>query len=126
MFAGSAAAQDVAPPATSAPVSESGIPFKQDEAYERGLLGRVILATTFALGLAVAVAWLIRRGIFRNLPGASGASTIRLREYKRLTPRLTIYVVDIEEKRVVLAQSGDHLIEVRFNNEKTNDAALES
>lgn len=107
----------------SVPSERNGIPFKEDQAYERGLLGRVMLTTTFALGLAVAAAWLIRRGILRKLPLPTGASTIRLREYKRLTPRLTIYVVEVDDKRVVLAQSGDHLIELRGNHDNAHDAA---
>ena len=89
------------------------IPFKQDDVYSYGFLGRIILVTLLCLALAVAVVWVLRRFLVRSVigPGATGES-IQLRSFRRITPKLSVYVLDIEQQRVAVVQSGEALVHI--------------
>lgn len=89
------------------------IPFKQDEVYSYGFLGRIILVTLICLALAVAVVWVLRRVLFRDVVGASGTGeSIQLRNYRRITPKMSVYVLEIEQQRVAVVQFGEALVHI--------------
>ena len=89
------------------------IPFKQDDVYSYGFLGRIVLVTLLCLALAVAIVWVLRRFLFSGVvgPGATGES-IQLRSFRRVTPKLSVYVLDIEQQRVAVVQSGEALVHI--------------
>lgn len=96
------------------------IPFKQDEVYSYGFLGRIILVTLICLALAVAVVWVLRRVLFRNLVGPDGTGeSIQLRSHRRITPKMSVYVLEIEQHRVAVVQVGEALIHIPL--ERSND-----
>ena len=90
-----------------------GIPFKQDDVYSYGFLGRIFLVTLLCLALAVAIVWVLRRFLFSSVagPGATGGS-IQLRSFRRITPKLSVYVLEIEQQRVAVVQSGEALLQI--------------
>jgi len=89
------------------------IPFKQDDVYSYGFLGRIILVTLICLALAVAVVWILRRVLFRNLVGPDGSrESIQLMSHRRITPKMSVFVLEIEQHRVAVVQVGDALIHI--------------
>jgi hypothetical protein len=89
------------------------LPFKQDDVYSYGFLGRIILVTLVCLAVAVAVLWVLRRFLNRNVVGPGGtADSIQLRSYRRISPKLTVYVLEIEQQRVAIVQSGEAMVHI--------------
>lgn len=101
--------------------SSSEIQFKQDDAFSSGMIFRVALVTLIGLALTVLVAWLVRRAFFPGVPRLGGAESIRLIEYKRLAPRLQVYVVQIEQVRVALVQGGDSWLQIPLDDPRSGD-----
>jgi len=88
--------------------------YKDDNAVGVGSLalrlggGLVLMAT-----LAFAAALLAKR----YLPGLrgyslDGQSRIKLLESRRITPKLTLFVLEFEGRRLLLAQAGERLVEL--------------
>jgi flagellar biogenesis protein FliO len=89
------------------------IPFKQDDVYSYGFLGRIILVTLICLALAVAVVWVLRRMLVRGAIGPAGTGeSIKLSDYRRLTPKMSVYVLEIDQQRVAVVQSGEALVHI--------------
>ena len=90
------------------------IAYKQDSGPGLGALalrlaGGLVLMATLAFGTAVLAK--------RYLPGvrgysADGKSRIQLLESRRITPKLTLFVLEFEGRRLLLAQSGDRVVEL--------------
>ena len=104
--------------AVPTPIFPSGEPrrleFRHDEGPGLGALllraaGGLVLMTVLALGIAVLAK--------RYMPAvrgysADGQSRVQLLESRRLTPKLTLFVVEFEGRRLLLAQSGDRVVEL--------------
>jgi multidrug resistance efflux pump len=112
-----AIAQDA--PATTADVgvateiavdNATEIPFRENDFFAKGFLARVIIVTMLGIALVLMVVWMLRRFLFRNLPSAMGASSITLIDFKKLTPRMSVYVIEVDQKRFTLVESGDSLV----------------
>lgn len=78
-----------------------------------GLLLRAAGALALMTLLALAAALLAKR----NMPGlkgfsAYGTTRVQLLESRRLTAKLTLFVVEFDGRRLLLAQSGDRIVEV--------------
>lgn len=80
-------------------------------------LGGLLLRAAGALALMTVLA--LAAAIFakRYMPGlkgfsAYGTSRVQLLESKRITSRLTLFVVEFDGRRFLLAQSGDRIVEV--------------
>lgn len=96
------------------------IPFKQDDVYSYGFLGRIILVTIICLVLAVVVVWLLRHFLYRGVIGPTGSGDIiRLTDHRRITPKMSVYVLEIDRQRVAIIQFGNSL--VHFPLERSND-----
>ena len=72
--------------------------------------------------LTFAAAWLAKR----YLPGlrgfsADGGSKIQLLESRRVTPKLTLFVLEFEGRRLLLAQSGERLVELGTQRDRVKD-----
>jgi hypothetical protein len=90
------------------------IAYKEDNAPGLGALafrlaGGLVLMATLAFGAAVLAK--------KYLPGvrgysADGKSRIQLLESRRITPKLTLFVLEFEGRRLLLAQSGDRVVEL--------------
>ncbi|MEW8691966.1 MAG: hypothetical protein AB2535_12810 [Candidatus Thiodiazotropha endolucinida] len=77
---------------------------------------RVSIAIIIGLVLAVSVAYLIKRYLFVRNPIGSSEHRMQLLEVKRLSPRLMLFRIRIDDKTIVLAQSGEQLTELNPAN----------
>jgi flagellar biogenesis protein FliO len=109
------------PPHTaSAPVA-----YRVDEHGGLGVLvvrvvGALLLVSALGVGLAFAA-----KRFMPSVRGFSldGTRRVQLLESHRITPRLTLYVIAFEGKTVLLAQSGDRLIDIDVHRrERAADA----
>ena len=96
------------------------IAYKEDNsgAGVGALLVRVAGGIVLMTALAFAAAVLAKR----YLPGirgysADGKGRIQLLESRRVTPKLTLFVIEYEGRRLLLAQSGDRVVEIGAQRE---------
>lgn len=94
----------------SAPAKEP-IPFRRDaEAVDSGLALRVALALGLVIALGIGGVYALKRFMPASLGGASGAAgRINVLEVRRITPRLTLFLVEIDGEKFALVQSGDRV-----------------
>lgn len=94
----------------SAPAKEP-IPFRRDaEAVDSGLALRVALALGLVIALGIGGVYALKRFMPASLGGAGGAAgRINVLEVRRVTPRLTLFLVEIDGQKIALAQSGDRV-----------------
>jgi flagellar biogenesis protein FliO len=111
---GAYAAADVS---ARAPAAES-IPYRKAEGGDGAVLVRVIAGLAVVLVVGVAAIFLLRR-YFPVAYGHAkdGSRKIQLLETRRLTPRTTLFAVQFEGRRLLLAQSGDRITRVCQINE---------
>ncbi len=92
--------------------STRGLPLRREGVIPQGTLIRVSLAIIVGLVLAIVIAYLLKRYLFARNQLDSSGHRMQLLEVKRLSPRLMLYRVRVEDKTIVLAQSGERLIEL--------------
>ena len=85
--------------------------FRQDDLVDGALLLRVAVVTLLAIGLAVGAAWGLKRTLYRGALASPGQS-IELAAYKRLTPRLSVYVLRIGAKQIAIVEGAGGLLHV--------------
>jgi hypothetical protein len=92
---------------TKAPV------FKQSEESFGSSLWRAAWGLLLIGGLAFAIAVLLKR-VVPGIRGysADGKKRIQLIETHRVTPKLTLLVIAYQDREILLAQSGDQLLEL--------------
>jgi len=91
---------------------EARIPFKQTaESDGAGLVVRMIGGFVVVALLALASVYVLKR-YFPSLYAHSsvGSRRIQVLETRRLTPRATLFLVEIDGVQILLAQSGDHVV----------------
>ena len=99
------------------------IPFKRDaDSFELGLL----LRTALALGVVIAVGFAGIYALKRFLPpslgrAAGGQGRINVLEIRHVTPRLTLFLLEIDGQRVFLAQSGDRVRPLRLSDARGSE-----
>ena len=99
---------------TSQPAAR--IPYKQDN-NGSGLGGGLLLRVAGGLLLMTTLAFAAAVLAKRYLPGirgytSDGKSRVQLLESRRVTPKLTLFVIEYEGRRLLLAQSGDRVVEI--------------
>ena len=109
------------PPAALAqatvPADKQAIPFRREaDPVDFAMLLRVALA----LGLVIAVGVGGIYALKRFLPGSlgragTGPGRINVLEIRRLTPRLTLFLVEVDGHKLFLAQSGDRVRPLRLD-----------
>jgi flagellar biogenesis protein FliO len=94
----------------SAPTKEQ-IPFRRDaEAVDSGLALRVALALGLVVALGIGGVYALKRFMPASLGGSGGtAGRINVLEVRRVTPRLTLFLVEIDGEKFALVQSGDRV-----------------
>lgn len=94
----------------SANEAAPGLPFRNESVIPTPTLLRVAAVMVLGLALAIAVVFILKRYLFaRDLIG-SGKHRMQLLEVRRLSPRLILFMVRVDEKTMVLAQSGERLV----------------
>jgi len=86
------------------------IPFRREADVDSGTALRVALALGLVIALGIGGVYALKR----FLPGSLGAATgttgrINVLEVRRVTPRLTLYLVEIDGEKFALVQSGDRV-----------------
>ena len=87
-----------------------GIPFKTDSGITGVYLLKIFVSLVLVLGLAYLVVLYLRKinpGWFAGT--IQHSRHINIIEQKRITPRLSIYLLDINSTKIILAQSGDNV-----------------
>jgi flagellar biogenesis protein FliO len=87
------------------------IPFRRDaEALDSGLALRVALALGLVIVLGIGGVYALKRFLPGSLGGTAGTGgRINVLEIRRVTPRLTLFLVEIDGQKIALAQSGDRV-----------------
>lgn len=90
---------------------QSAIPFKRaEEPLSAGTLMRVGLGLGVAIAVGVGALYLVRRYLPRSLgQSVGGERRIRLLEARRLTPKLTLLLVEVDGRPVLLSQSSERV-----------------
>jgi flagellar biogenesis protein FliO len=98
-------------PAFAQSPEKEPIPFKRDaEPFEPASLVRIGLVLGLVIALAAGGLYALRRYLPSSLGrAATGASRINVIEIRRITPRLTLLLIEIDGQRIFLAQSGDRV-----------------
>jgi flagellar protein FliO/FliZ len=66
---------------------------------------KMIISLAVLIGLMVVTVWFMRRLIQQRLLKGSSGQSIHLVEKKMISPKTMLYIVEIEGKRVLLAES---------------------
>jgi flagellar biogenesis protein FliO len=93
--------------------SDRRIPYKGTGETEVGTsVIRVALGLGLVLIAGVGVVLLLRRYLPASYGGSTGPSVrrIELVEVRRLTPKLTLFLIEVDDARILLAQSGDRIM----------------
>jgi flagellar biogenesis protein FliO len=105
---------DVAP---EAPATDGiGIPYKDQDVFSTEALTRVTLALLVAIIVAVGVLLALKRFYAPAGGGVASGNRVRLIEAKRLSPKLVVFLVQVDEEAYLLAQNGDRLTLVKHHD----------
>lgn len=88
------------------------IPFREDDVLARGLLMRVLWVTLLGIVVALAATWLLRRFLHRSLPDHKDQASISLVSFRKLAPRISVFVIDIDGERFAVVDSGSSIIHI--------------
>lgn len=99
------------------------IPYKKDDGLSGADVGKFLFAFIFVLMVAFAAVFALRKYMYGNLPLPKGESkNIYLVEAKRLSPKLMVFLVDVQGEKVLLAQCGDTVV---LHNHKNTEKSGE-
>jgi hypothetical protein len=98
-------------PAVDQAASEP-IPFREDDVLGRGLLMRVLWVTLFGIVVALAATWFLRRFLHRSLPDHKDQASISLVSFRKLAPRISVFVIDIDGERFAVVDSGSSIVHI--------------
>lgn len=98
-----ACAQDSASPASKIPYKAEGTPLE-----EHG--SRVGIGLLIFLAISGGVLYGIRKKIPSLAERADGDAHLKIIKRTHLNPRATLYVVEFDQRTLLIGQSGDHLV----------------
>lgn len=93
--------------------ADTTIPFKSEGPSFAAMLAKLLVGTIVGLALAFAAGYAIKRGFYPSRQLSKGKSRIAVSEAKRIAPRVTVLIVNVDGREHKLVQSGDHIIELR-------------
>lgn len=103
----------------------TAIPFKSaDGPSGTALAGRVLAGFVVVLIVGIGGVYLLKRyapGVYSYRAG--GGQRIQIVEIRRVTPRLTLFLVQVDGDEMLLAQSGDRLNSVWQRSARTGQAS---
>lgn len=84
------------------------IPFKTSAGISLLTIAQVIISLLFVLAVAYLIIWLLKKYNTGWIMGKNlQESRVSLIEVKRLTPKLSVFLIGVDDETVLLAQSGD-------------------
>ena len=88
----------------------SDIPYKKDEGYSGANIVQFLFAFIIVVLIAAVAIFVLRRYYYGKIPLPKGdAKNINLIETKRISPKLMVFLLDVQGEKVLLAQSGDSI-----------------
>jgi flagellar biogenesis protein FliO len=96
---------------------ESTLPFKRtEEVASTTPLWRVVLSFGVVVAIGFGAAYAVRRYIPASVGRAIGsAGRIEVLEVRRITPKLTVYLIQADGEKFLLTQSGDRVTSQRMS-----------
>lgn len=83
------------------------IPYKEQPAVDGGAIQRVVLVLLLAIGICfVAAFWLRKEFAKRGLLTGASSDRISVVASRRIAPRLTVFLVKVDDQAYVMAQNG--------------------
>ena len=96
--------------------AEDTIPFKRQADQNAYSSSRVVLVTMFAIGVALGGIFFLRKYLQqKGLMNAVKAGRIVLTDVKRVSPKLTVYLISVDAKDYLIAQAGDQTTIIRHD-----------
>ncbi|MES9938912.1 MAG: hypothetical protein ABW104_03970 [Candidatus Thiodiazotropha sp. 6PLUC2] len=92
--------------------SSQGVPYRKDSIISGETLTRLLIAIVIALLLIIVIVYALKKFLFARDYLSVKENRMQLLDVKRLSPRLTLFMVRIDDKTVVLAQSGEQLLTI--------------
>jgi flagellar biogenesis protein FliO len=96
---------------------ESTIPFKRtEEVASATSIWRVVLSFGVVVAVGLGAAYAVRRYVPASVGRVIGsAGRIVVLEIRRVTPKLTIYLIQVDGEKFLLTQSGDRISAQRMS-----------
>lgn len=89
--------------------SES-IPFKEESPVTVGSIQRIALVLLFVIGIGIAATLVLRKQLEkRGLLGLPAGDRITVEATRRIAPRLSVYLINIDKQGYVVVQSGSDI-----------------
>ncbi len=83
------------------------IPYRQDSVLSPATLLKVLLAAVFAIGFAIVIIFVLKKYLYNTMLENEKGRRIHLIEAKRLSPKLSLFLVEIDKQPVLLSLCGD-------------------
>lgn len=93
----------------SGDVNTQAIPFKKNEVFSEKNLLRTGIVSMLGVLVAFGVLIVIKRYVVNQPAGVTDMNCINLRAVKRLTPKLMLFVVCVDNREYLILQSGDRV-----------------
>lgn len=105
----------LATPCVAVPSAESGgeqrIPFKKTEESSAGLVFRVIGGFVVVVLVGVGALYLLKRYLpTAYRPATQGTNRIQVIEVRRLAPKVTLFLIEVDGARILLSQNGERVV----------------
>ena len=108
--------------APTEPANEQRIPFKRSEDTASGTVIRVLGGLAIAVLVGVGAVYLLKRYLPTTYrPGFTGSTHIKIVEARRLTPKTTLFLIEVEGVRLLVSQNGDRLASLSTNRAINTD-----
>jgi flagellar biogenesis protein FliO len=88
-----------------------GIPFKTEPTPLEDHGPRVLLVLVAILGLSLTGAYLLKKRFPQIRTLATGGKRMQINERMRLNPRCTLYLVQVDQREILVGQCGDTLVQ---------------
>ncbi len=106
-------------------ITEQPIPYRSRSMVSGDSLARLSLAVGLGISLVVLSIWVIKKIQHKSLDENSKRKKIRLIDMRRITPKLTLMIIEVEKKTYVLAQNNENVVRIDAYDSKSaenNDA----
>ncbi|HHJ13935.1 MAG TPA: hypothetical protein ENJ79_06090 [Gammaproteobacteria bacterium] len=86
------------------------IPYRKDSVIQPATLVRVLGVALAAIALAAGIIVWLRKYLYASGFQARGGPGITLLEARRLSPRLSLFLVEVDARRFLISQSGESVV----------------
>lgn len=111
----------------SATTGEETIPFKHQAIPDRSIFSRIVLISIGAVGLIMAVSVGLKRALYKKgLVFVANDKRIKVLEVKRVAPKLTVFLLEVDGNDYLLAQCVDQIQLARHDRNRAVEFSHES